>query len=340
VRYTPGEEVVLEANDDYWDGRPKIDRLVLRIYPDQRTGFQALLIGDVDILAVTPALWQQARESDQAGRLRSFAFYRNSVWTVRWKLDGTNPFFDDPRVRRALIHALDRRRFIDATLNGMGRVAATSYHPDLAWTDPDLEPLPFDPGRAERELDEAGWRRPGPGRLRERDGTPFRFTLMTANSTMQVADRTAAWLQQSWADIGVRADIEKLEWGEFRERRREGRFDAAMGGFSMTPTPDQWELYHSGARAEGANYGGYADPETDRLLDLGRRTLDPAERLHIYHDLQRRLLEQQPIGWLMHFASPVLHDRRLGGVEPSVLDYWRTTRGPRVWTWAAEADDG
>ena len=340
VRYQPDEQIVLEANDDYWDGRPIIDRLVFRIYPDQRTAYQAMLTGDLDIMAATSNLWHEARESAKAPRLGSFVYYRLSVYNIRWNQDGTNPFFTDPRVRRAMLMATDREQFLEKMLHGLGRVATTTYHPDLPWTDPDLKPLPHDPEAAGRLLDEAGWRDGDGDGVRERDGRPFRFTLMIISSTQQIVDQMAAWLQQSWSEVGVEAEIEKLEWSFYRERRNSGQFEAALGGLATTPIPDQYELYHSTARATGVNYIGFADAEVDRLLELGRTTFDEAERTRHYHRLQRRLHELQPIGCLVHFANPVLLDGRLRGVEPSPMDYWRTTRGPRFWRWADGTDKG
>jgi peptide/nickel transport system substrate-binding protein len=340
VRYRSGEEIVLEANDDYWDGRPAIDRLVFRIYPDQRTGFQALLAGELDIMVVTPDLWLEARESDAAERLDDFTYYRLNLWHVGWNQDGSNPFFTDPRVRRAMLLALDRETFIATVAHGLARPAVTSYHPDLVWTDPTIAPLPYDPDEARRLLKAAGWTDSDGDGVRDQGGRPFRFTLTIHASTQGINDQMAAWQQQSWAEIGIEAEIEKLEWNQFRERRNAHGFQAAMAGISFTPGPDQFELYHSTERDGGFNHVGLADPEVDRLLELGRSTWDPAERRRIYFRLQRRLHELQPIGCLLHFATPVLHDARLEGIVPSPLDYWRTTRGPRVWRWVPEDTGG
>jgi peptide/nickel transport system substrate-binding protein len=340
VSYLAGQEVVLEANADYWDGRPRIDRLVFRIFPDERTSYHALLAGDLDLLTVTPDLWREALASEARSRLEGFVYYRLQLWLVTWNMDGSNPFFTDPRVRRALALALDRERFIAGVVYGLARRAVTSYHPDLPWTDPSLRPLEFDPDQARRLLDEAGWRdRDGDG-VRDREGRPFRFTLTIHTATQRINDLIASWLQQAWAEIGVRAEIEQVEWQQFRARRDAHRFEAAMAGVGFTPIPDQYELYHSSARSGGMNWGGLADPEVDRLLERGRTTLDPVERRQIYHLLQRRLFELQPMAFLIHFPTPVLHDRRLRGIEPSPLDHWRTSRGPRVWYWSDDPTGG
>jgi peptide/nickel transport system substrate-binding protein len=289
VRYRRGEEIVLAANDDYWDGRPSIDRLVFRIYPDARTGFQALLGDDLDIMVVTPDLWREAQASEAGSTLESVIYFRLNVWQISWNQDGSNPFFTDARVRRAMILALDREKFIANVAHGLARRAVTTYHPDLPWTDSTLEPLPYDPDEARRLLDEAGWVDSDADGVRDRAGRPFRFTLTIYTSTQAINDQMAAWQQQSWAEIGIKAEIEKIEWQQFRERRIAHEFEAAMAGIGFTPIPDQLELYHSSAHEDGFNYVGLSDAEVDRLLQLGRTTWDPDERRRIYYRLQHRL---------------------------------------------------
>jgi peptide/nickel transport system substrate-binding protein len=164
-------------------------------------------------------------------------------------------------------------------------------------------------------------------------------TQVPHDSSLQIVDQMAAWQQQSWAEVGVRAEIEKLEWRQFRARRRAHEFEAAMAGLSFTPSPDQYELYHSSAR-DAYNFGGLADPEVDRLLERGRTTFDPQARRAIYVELQQRLHALQPVGCLLHFPTPVLHDRRLQGIVPSPLDHWRITNGPRTWRWVAGEPSG
>ncbi len=340
VRYRTGEEIVLEANDDYWDGRPFLDRLVLHIHGEQRTSFQALLKGDIDIMAVTSNLWREAQESEEIERLSSFVYYNTSVYHIRWNQDGSNPFFNDVQVRRAMMLALDRERFLETMLHGLGMVATTTWHPELSWTDPDLEPIPYDPEEARLMLKEAGWEDTDGDGIVDRDSVPFSFTLMVPASTQKIVDHLSAWLQQSWAEVGVRVVIDRLEWKAFRERRKNSQYQANMGSVSFTLSPDQWQLFHSEAVDPDVGYNQMhlIDHEVDRLSDLGRLTFDVEARREIYFKLQRRIHELQPIGCLVNFANPVLHDRRLHGVRPSLLDYWRTTDGPRLWRWAEPAE--
>jgi peptide/nickel transport system substrate-binding protein len=340
VRYEPGVEIVLERNPDYWDGAPEIERLTFRVVPDDRTAYQALLRGDLDLVSVPPDLWRESLDSPEAEGLTRFVYYRLAVWYLAWNQDGSNPWFTDARVRRAMVMALDRPRFIEKVLDGLSKVASTTYHPDSPWADPDLESWPYAPVEAGRLLDGAGWIDTDGDGIRDRDGEPFSFTLTYPASPQEISDRIAAWIQQSLRDIGVRMEIERLEWRAFLERRKAHQFESVMAYFSFTPIPDQYELYHSGAREEGFNFFGFSDPEVDRLLELGRTTFDLEERRRIYFRLQRRLHELEPLSPLFHFASPVLHHPRLEGIELSPLDVWRTTPGPRAWRWGSGAEGG
>ena len=331
VSYRQGQEIVLAANLDYWDGRPRIDRLVLKIFPDQRTAYQALMLGELDLMKASADLWLEAQRSDAAGRLGSFVYWPLSVWPVVWNLEN-NPFFGDARVRRAMVHALDRDEFAEVVVHGQARTAVTTYHPDTEWADARLAPHAHDPQLAARLLDEAGWTDADGDGVREKNGRPFRFTLLTPESTMQLAQQIVVWQQHSWARIGIQVEIEQLEWQTFRERRNAGAFEAASFSMTLTPSPDQFDLYHSSAR-EAYNFYGLRDAEIDRLLELGRVEFDDARRKEIYRSLQHVLHEREPIGAMFHFATPILHDAALEGLMGSPLGLWVTTEGPRLWRW-------
>lgn len=332
VRRSIAGEIVLEANDDYWDGRPQIDRLIFRVFADQRTAYQSLLTGDLDIMHMTTSLWEEARSSERGKNLKSTVFHRLSVWHIAWNQDGSNPFFDDARVRRAMILGLDRDRFNKGVLGGLARKGLTTYHPDTRWADPRLEPWPYDPSAARRLLAQSGWSDSDGDGVLDRDGRPFEFSLMIPVSSQKLVDHMAAWQQESWAELGIRTLIEKLEFQTFRERRNSGRFDAAEAAFNFTANPDQYELYHSSARDGGFNFFGLADDEVDRLLEQARSTFDDAERVRLYRQLQARLHELEPLSCLYHFATPVLYRPRLSGVRTSPIGYLTMTEGPRLWS--------
>jgi peptide/nickel transport system substrate-binding protein len=253
-----------------------------------------------------------------------------------WNLDRSP--FDDARVRRALVHALDREEFSEIVAHGQARPAVTTYHPDTEWADPALAPRAYDPTLAAGLLDEAGWLDADGEGIREKDGRPLRFTLLVPDSTMQLTQQIVVWQQHSWARVGAAVEIERLEWQAFREKRNAGDFDAASFHLALTPSPDQFDLYHSSARGAGYNFYGLRDPQVDDLLERGRAEFDPERRREIYRRLQRILHEQEYVSAMFHFASPMLHDAALQGLRASPLGLWVTTDGPRLWHWARRGE--
>lgn len=337
VRWTPGSEIVLEANPDFWQGAPSIDRLVFRIVPDERTAFEALFRGDLDLLGLTPDLWREARSGRAGPHHRVERYHRLALWHVAWNTDGSNPFFTDARVRQAMILALDRDRFLEQALEGLGRPVATPWLPGIPWHDPEVVPWPYDPEGARERLEAAGWRDSDGDGIRDREGIPFRFTLLLpATAQSATTDRMAAWMQDRLAAVGVRMEVERLEWKSHVERRRSRTFEAAMASLTFSPSPDLFDLLHSSAARGGFNYAGLSDAEVDRLLEAGRSTLDPEERRRIYVALQRRVHELEPIACLFQFVQVVLVDARLRGPRPSPLGVFEARPGPERWSWAGD----
>ena len=335
VSHDPGQRAVLAAFDRYWGGRPAIDHLIFKIVSSERTAYESLLLDELDLLAVTPDLWRDALNAPAAARLARFIYYRFSAWKIDWNQNEATPFFHDKRVRRALLLALDRKRFAETVSAGLARPGVSSYPPESPWADPSIEALPFDPRESARLLDEAGWRVPSPGHLREKDGVPFEFTLILTAGAQEIADRSAAWMQQSLAEVGVGMKIVKLGSEAFKQQRKTHAFEAAMGTIAFDATPDRFDLYHSTANVDGFNYGSFSDAEVDRLLEEGRATVDPAARRIVYDRLQHRIDDLQPLAFLFQFAQPVLHDPDLEGIVPSAVGLFQFTPGPRAWHWSS-----
>ena len=333
VHYIRGQEIVMEANDDYWGGRPEIDRLEMKIFADQQTAYQAMMTGDLHIMVMSSNLWQQARESEQADSFEFTSYKKYSVWALGWN-QRNNPFFNDATVRRAMVLALDRESFIENVAGGMAHIGATTFPPSSNWAAPDVEPYGYDPDEARRLLTAAGWVDTDGDGVREKDGQRLAFTLMMPKTSQQLTSWMADWQQQSWGDVGADVTVDQLEWQTFRERRKERKFHVLAQTFQFT-TPDMYDLYHSAT--EVYNFWSNDDPEIDRLLDAVRYTFDPDQRLAEMHRLQRRLHEQEPVTAVFFFDAPLIYDKRLLGVRPSPLGYAASIHGPREWRWADEA---
>lgn len=320
--WTTGQRVTLEANPDYFEGKPKVARYIYRIIPDTATMFLELKSGGLDFMGLTPVQYQRQTSEPWAVNYFQKFSYPAFVYTyLGYNLK--DPRFADVRVRRAFTMAINRQSVIDGVLLGLGRVATGPFPPESWAYDPDVKPLPYDPAQAQALLAEAGWKDTNGDGLLDKDGQPFTFTILT-NQGNDERKKTAEIVQRDLRAIGVKVEIRVLEWQaflhEFIDKRK---FEAIILGWSLGRDPDAYDIWHSSKTAESEfNFVSYKNPRVDELLIKGRQTCDQAERQKIYRELHRIMNEEQPYTFLYYpDATPILH-KRFKGVEKTQLGIW------------------
>jgi len=315
VSWEAGRRIVLAANLDYWAGPPGLDRFEFAIIPSADTAYQALLAGEVDYARIPQAVAATRAEDPEFRRRFSEVRYVPLFFNyIAWRGDGSNPFFADARVRRALGMAIDRRGYVRSVLHGLGEVVSSPFRGLLppsgalpagdtpaagaaTAATPDLE-------TAATLLEAAGWRRPSTGGLRRRNGTPFRFKLLVfAGGDDHVQFSQVA--QDDLRRLGIEMTIERLDWQALLSRLRSGDFQAAMSGFIPGPDADSlYGLLHSSQIDGGQNYAAFRDPDTDAWFLAARRTLDDTARQALYRRIENRIATEQPYAFL--FAPAVI----------------------------------
>lgn len=335
VEWRAGEALEFRRVDSFPSGLggvPEIERVVYRIVPERTTRLRELLNGAVHVDG--PLAPADAGRVEASDRVELQAFPWRLFTYVGWNL--RDPRFEDRRVRRALTMALDRPGLLEAALYGHGRVAASPippWHP-LA---PDLEPLPHAPDSARALLEAAGWRDADGDGLREKDGRPLRFELLTGQANPVHAD-LVQMIQAQLGRVGVAVDPLLLEWQTVLSRHRARDFDAVLtnwvlDGFRIDPRA----LFHSDQlRVQGsANRSSYSDPAADSLLDLGVRLADPERAREVWASFARLLQRDQPFTFLFWNDELAGVSGRLEGVE---MDARGELRGLPRWSW--EGGDG
>jgi len=313
--WTPQQEITLVRNERYGaDDPPQIERLVLRVIPDQTSQLAQLLAGAVDFVRSVPPA--SAERVEAAAGTRLITFWPLKFTYICWNTD--DPRFDSAEVRRALTMAIDRTSLVETLWHGRARVATSPLVSSVwAWDDT-LEPWPYDPQAAAELLDRAGWRdRDGDG-IRDREGQALRFELLTPTSSATRGD-AAVLIQSQLAQIGVVVALRQLENNTLIARAQSHDFEAFIGSWNIDTSMDIGYAFHSESITGGYNFGAYDNPEVDRLIDRFRELDDPAAQRPVLIDLQRLIHAEQPYTFLWEPQGLTAVQERLRAVRPNYL---------------------
>ena len=300
ARWLPHDRVELAANPDYFQGPPSLTRLICRVIPDATTRLLELQRGGVDLLvgAIPPEAFPRLSALPNVTVLEADS---NSVSYLGFNLE--DPALKDVRVRRAIAHAVDRRAIVDGLLGGRA-VLATGLLPPGHWAyAPDVPRYGYDPAEARRLLAEAA----GP----ERGGRPLRLTYKIP--TVELSRTIGEAIQEQLAALDVRLDLRSYEWGTFYADIKNQNFQLyALSWIGIIDPDIYYYAFHAASLPpRGANRNRYRNPEVDRLLDLGRTTLDREARRAVYRRVQQIVAEDLPV-------IPLWHGRILAAHRPHV----------------------
>ena len=314
-----GDRIILAANEDYFEGRPYIDRYIYRIIPDQATMFLELKSEGIDEAGLTPI--QYARQTNTNYFKKNFNKFRYPSFGYTYLgYNLLDPRFKDKRVRQAISYAIDKEEIIDGVLLGLGRIGTGPFPPESWAYNSQVERYPYNPEKAKELLAQAEWiDSDGDGWL-DKEGRIFEFTILI-NQGNEARRKTAEIIQRRLREVGIRVKIRVVEWTAFiNEFVDKKRFETIILGWSLSRDPDSYDIWHSSKTKEGEfNFISYKNEELDRLLLEGRRTFDRDKRKRIYHRFHEILAEEQPCTFLyVPDALPMVH-ARFKGIEPAPL---------------------
>jgi peptide/nickel transport system substrate-binding protein len=302
------QNVIIERNPLSWRVQPKLERVRFAVVPDPITeslelekgsgdvAINSLPMDSLPILGARPNL----EVNDAPGtQIQYLAF------------NLTDPLLKNARVRQAISCAIDRDLIIRTLLRGHARPAVSLLPPThWAWTG-DVANFDYDPGRAKKMLDEAGY----PAGA---NGVRFHVTMKT--STVEDVRSLAAVLQQQLAQVGIAVDIRTFEFATFYADVTRGAFQMySLRWIGGNEQPDIFSHAFSTARfsPKGANRGHYSNAKLDALLDDGSTSTDQAQRRADYVQAQQILAQDLPAINLWYKDTVVVHNQRLTNVTPT-----------------------
>ena len=297
-----------EANPDYYRGKPRIERVVFKF---GEPSVNEILSGNVDVLPyVQPMDLLKINKNDPR-----FRVYRDVspgagegvipnaiIWNQRHLL------FRDPKIRRALTLAINRRELRQALHLPEGMpIFDVLFTPGQLRRGEIPEALPHDPNLAKRLLEEAGWHDTSGDGIRERDGKPFRFTLRT--TVVEALDKPAIYIQAQLRRVGIQMDIQILDWSAHGQRVRDGDFEAAI--FRRFPGGRFGPIEYFGKDSPI----GYHNARLVALLELAQDTFNPDEIDRIYRETWPIFQADQPMTFLPRGGASTVAHRRVRGIS-------------------------
>jgi peptide/nickel transport system substrate-binding protein len=320
-RWDRGQQLVLVRNDRYWGTRATFDRLVYKFITNEQAAFQAFQDGQVD--RFEPSGDQFLKFSHDPEFMKKFQAYKyllvNSGWGfIGWNLN--RPMFKDKETRRALSMLLDKPAMIDTLLKKMAEPQAGPFNPLSKQHDPSVLPIPYDPEGAKKLLAQAGWH-PGSDGVLVRDGVRFEFDL-TMGAGSPTMERVANYIKNQYATAGIRMRITPWEFSVMQTRVDDRNFDAiTMAWKGGGAEDDPYQIWDSAnIKDKGSNCIGWNNPESDRLIEAARQTLDETKRTELWHQWEKLIVDEEPYTFLWARPDRMFVNGRFKNTEPYKLD--------------------
>lgn len=304
VQYQKDSRILYKAFDHYWEGKPKLDRLVFTITPDAAVRYAKLEKNECQVMPFpNPADLPRMRANPDLTLMEKPGL---NIGFLAFNVK--KPPLDQLKVRQALALAVNKPAIMEAVFNGTGQPAKNLLPPGVWSANTAVQDYPYDPAQAKKLLTEAGL------------GQGFAIDLWAMPVQRPYnpnARRMAEMIQADWAKIGVKATIVTYEWGEYLQRVKRGEHQTAlMGWTTANADPDNFfgPLYSCASANGGSNSSQWCYPPFDKLITAARATNDQAQRTAMYQQAQVMMHEQVP-------ALMIAHSTIFEPVRKEVVNY-------------------
>jgi peptide/nickel transport system substrate-binding protein len=311
TRWARGDEIDLAPNPYAWR-KPRLKNLTFRIVANFEALLNAFRAHDVDVANTSILQVPLARSLQGTGLV---SVLRNGVDFLEFQT--AKPPTDDVRVRQAIIEAIDRNAMIRDVYLGLRPIANTEIPPVLWAHDASIAPLPYDPRRAARDLDAAGWRLSGTHRMK--NGEPLSIGLVA--DTRDYNRRIVALVQRDLANVGIDVTIRTyanpimyapasaggIQYG--------GRFNVLSDNLYGGSDPEESEQWTCDRRApNGANMARFCDAAYDAAYAAQQLTLDRSARARAFDVMQREIRDNAVL-------LPLAYDEEYVAINPALRNF-------------------
>lgn len=335
-----GKSIKLVKNKSYWGKKQKgahykqyLESIVFKIFESEDQVQEALKKQQLDVTTyLSPEMYSQLKGNTEFNSNYFFGLedtYNFSFIAFNTKPDIKirKPLFIDPKVRKAIAHAIPTEQIIDLFLNGQGKIIHSPIPSDKPEFAKDLKPILLNIDESKKLLTQSGWidldsNQVMDKRLTYIDTMKFEFELLFLNNSPELKKITNL-IADELLKIGVVCKPKALSFKQLNHRLKQKDFDAYFGGWtSGIETDDLKHLWHtSSASEEGLNFGNFGDIYTDALINQSRIEIDPEKRKQLYYKFQKILLEQVPYHFMYSPKRRVVIHQRFNNKDLTILGH-------------------
>ncbi len=316
-------EIILLANDHYFEGRPNLDRVILKSFASRLSAWSALMQGKVDV--VSDLDFEDFRIIKDDPRFKTYDYLSFFYYTILFNLEDS--LFADKDLRRALDLAIDRGDIVEKALKGCGIPTTGPFRPGTWTYNNNVTSQRYNPKEAARLLKELGWQDSDGDRILDKEGEKLYFTLLVdkGDSLKEQAAKRIRW--QLFLQ-GIEVKVEFLEPADLFEKQLfPGNFQAVLLQFNIGIGPDRRIsfFWHSNSMGR-SNLARYSNREVDRLIERGRIEADLRVRKQIYHNIHELIAGDRPALFLFFRRKFLGVSAKFNGIKASEQVFYHSIR--------------
>ncbi len=310
VRRTP-QEIILEANQNYYQQRPYLDRIAIVILPSQGAVLNHLIAEQLDM-----AFLLNPEDYGALNQIPSIKIYNNWYpFLYLLTLDNRNPLFRSTTNRRLLNQAINKEQIIQRLLKDQGEIAASTVPSKSPFYNAAVTPYPHDPKGVAKMLAKSGWKTHNKDHILRKNNRYFEFTAY-AMEGHSMEERILLNVQEQLLLLGIKMNITVLPFDQYIKKIfREQHFDANLIFFVFRDFyGNNSNIWDSQQIKKGINYLSYANPEIDRLLKTIRLARSKPDQIAALKEFQRIIHDDPPGIFLFWRNMPIAVHKRFRGI--------------------------
>ena len=322
VNEVDARQIVLLRNDDFYRtrparGRPYLDKVILRFYPDPTEALLALSRGEIDGVGGL-----SSQDAERARSLKGAVLYSlptDNFVSMFLNVRPDRVVFRDRAVRQAIATAIDRGRVLRLAADGRGAVA-DEFVPSGSWAYvKDVTKYTFSTEEATALLDQADWKDHDGDGIRDKGGQKLAFTISTSDEPARTA--AATQIQRDLNAVGMSVTVKSMPFVQLVDNvARQRSFDALLVEIAVSGDPDPYTFFHSTeVNDPGHNFSGFSTLPIDRNLEAARRTFDETARRELYAPVFQAISKEVPVVFLYFSDYLYAQSRQVQGLRIAPL---------------------